>query len=542
MRSSKALANAPSEPSRVGWWALFIPVVVVAATAGLLVWSLWPMMRPARPVVVAQAVYDRAALAPHPADAGQDHASDARAPDPIAGASQGHVVQAAGWVEAEPFLTAATALADGVIERMNVLEGDFVESGAVVAQLVSADAELRVRDARARVALAGAEAAGARAELDAAERAWAEPVALDRALESGAAALAESEAELAQLPMLIEAARATLIRLEEEAARADQSRAQGAATELELLIAQQRLAAQRAEVAAIEARDPILRARTDRMHAELRAARRDRELRIEDQRRLGLARASTAGAQAALDAARTALAQAELNLDRMQVRAPISGFVKRRLKLPGDKVMLGMDDPHSSHVVHLYDPTRLQVRVDVPLADAGHVLIGQRCEVVVEVLPDRVFAGEVLRTLHEADLQKNTLQVKVRVLDPSPLLRPEMLTRVKFLPGGAPGSGTGATGAAPHARLAAPDAAPVGLTLVPDAAIARLDGREVVWSVTAREGSRGTLRPVDVEELGSADGWTRVRGELAPGALVVVEPGEPTPGERVRIRAEGEPS
>ena len=63
--------------------------------------------------------------------------------------------------------------------------------------------------------------------------------------------------------------------------------------------------------------------------------------------------------------------------------------------------------------MRLYDPKRLQVRVDVPLADAAKVRVGQQAKVVVGVLPDRTFDGEVTRVVHEADIQRNTLQVKV---------------------------------------------------------------------------------------------------------------------------------
>jgi HlyD family secretion protein len=34
------------------------------------------------------------------------------------------IVQAPGWVEADPFSTAASALADGIVEEMLVLEGE----------------------------------------------------------------------------------------------------------------------------------------------------------------------------------------------------------------------------------------------------------------------------------------------------------------------------------------------------------------------------------------------------------------------------------
>ena len=44
--------------------------------------------------------------------------------------------------------------------------------------------------------------------------------------------------------------------------------------------------------------------------------------------------------------------------------------------------------------------------------------VGQKAKVVVGVLPDRTFDGEVTRIVHEADIQKNTLQVKVAITDP----------------------------------------------------------------------------------------------------------------------------
>ena len=47
--------------------------------------------------------------------------------------------------------------------------------------------------------------------------------------------------------------------------------------------------------------------------------------------------------------------------------------------------------------------------------------------------PDRVFEGRVSRLVHLADVAKNTIEVKVAVKDPIPLLKPEMLARVRFL-------------------------------------------------------------------------------------------------------------
>ena len=500
--------------------AVIVPLAVVALTALVVGWSAWPTVRPVRTVHVTQAVFERTE---EPRDAGitgDRHAGTGRV---------GTAVQAPGWLEAEPYYVAAAALADGVIERIEALEGDRVRAGQVIARLVSTDAELKLGSAQAELAVAEADLALAEAELRAAETDWNEPVERERAVEAGRAALAESDAEVAQLPSLIAAARATLVQYEEELSRAERSRAGQAATELEVIVARQRVEAQRATVESLEALGPRLAARSERLRADLRAAERNLALRVEERRRLDAARASVDKARGAVERAKVARDEATLELERMVIRAPIDGFVQRRLKAPGDKVVRMMDDPHSVHVALLYDPDRLQVRVDVPLADASHLFVGQRCEVVVEVLPDRTFEGEVLRITHEADLQKNTLQAKVRVLDPSPLLRPEMLTRVRFLPRGE--------------SAQSGDAAPAGgqgRVRVPVHALHTHHGGVQVWAVTNRRGDRGIVRSLHVQRESEADGWAVVSGPLQPGALLVLDADGLREGQRVRFAARAE--
>ncbi|MFI4898780.1 MAG: efflux RND transporter periplasmic adaptor subunit [Phycisphaerales bacterium JB059] len=505
-------AHATMTPHRSRWTTV-LPAGVAAVTLALIGWSAWPVVRPVRPVHVVQAVHDRTESPPAPSGG-----EPAR--------RTGKTVQAAGWLEAEPFYVACSALTDGVIESVEVLEGDRVERGQVVARLVSEDSEFRLAFAEAALEGARAELARAEAELRAAQTDWDEPVERERAIAVGRAALAEARSELEQLPALIEAERATLVRLEEEQSRAEESEQRGAATDIERIIAQQRTAAQRATLEALQARRPLLEARVRRREAELRAAERDFEYRIEERRRLEDAKARVALARARVGRAQATRDEAALELERTEIRAPIGGFVQRRLKVPGDKVMLGMDSEHSAHVVHLYDPSRIQVRVDVPLADAANVFVGQACEVVVEVLPDTTFRGEVLRVTHEADLQKNTLQVKVGVTDPSPLLRPEMLTRVKFL-GDAAGGGTGSAQGAP----------PASTTLVPTGAIRERGEIRDVLVVRSRRGDRGVVEAATVEIVEEREGWSRVRGPIVPGALLVVGADEVAPGERVRVSA-----
>jgi multidrug efflux pump subunit AcrA (membrane-fusion protein) len=207
------------DPPRRSRLPILIPMSVAAMTLGLIGWSAWPTLKPVRAVAVTQAVFDRSSEsttqpATGPADdAGIDHS--------------GATVQAPGWLEAEPFYVACTALADGVVETMEVLEGDRVEKGQVVARLVSEDTELLLQRREAELASAKSNLALAKAELQAAQTAWDEPIDLQRAVETSKAAVAERKAELEQLPSLIESAKATLVRLEEEFTRIQRLRDEG---------------------------------------------------------------------------------------------------------------------------------------------------------------------------------------------------------------------------------------------------------------------------------------------------------------------------
>ncbi|MCB9853270.1 MAG: efflux RND transporter periplasmic adaptor subunit, partial [Phycisphaerales bacterium] len=169
------------------------------------------------------------------------------------------------------------------------------------------------------------------------------------------------------------------------------------------------------------------------IEADQVAARRQLELRIIDTRALGDAKAAVKRAEAAVAKAAAMRDSAALTLSRMEVRSPSAGIVMTRLAAPGSKLMLNMDNPQSAQAVRLYDPEKLQVRVDVPLSEAAKIGVGQRAEIIVDVLPDRVFAGRITRVVHEADVQKNTLQVKVAIENPISALKPEMLARARFL-------------------------------------------------------------------------------------------------------------
>ena len=110
----------------------------------------------------------------------------------------------------------------------------------------------------------------------------------------------------------------------------------------------------------------------------------------------------------------------------MTVRAPQDGIVLERLAVAGDELKAG------APVCSLYDPERLRVRVDVPQSDVEALAVGQEAEVLSDSRPGRPYAGEVLRIVQLADIQKVTLEAQVRIQDADALLRPDMLAQVRF--------------------------------------------------------------------------------------------------------------
>jgi RND family efflux transporter MFP subunit len=266
----------------------------------------------------------------------------------------------------------------------------------------------------------------------------------------------------------------------------------------------------------------VVAATVSRFEAEVAAARRQLELKVNLKRRLEEAKASVAEAEARL-------AEAKLRLARMAVVSPAAGTVINRLVAPGAKVRQAMDGATSAHIVHLYDPARLQVRTDVPLADAAKVGLGQEARIVVDVLPEHEFTGRVARFVHQADISKNTGQVKVSVESPTAQLKPDMLARVKFLARAPAGRDSPENSSGNAVRVFAHQSA-----------LREEGGRDVAWVVDPQS-SKVERRPVSVGLVRRGE-WLEVKDGLQAGDLLVYQPPPSLPdGGRVRLVGEVSP-
>lgn len=347
--------------------------------------------------------------------------------------------QAAGWVEARPTPIVVTALAEGVVERLLVVEGQAVKAGEPVATLIEADARLALEGAEAELRLREADLAKARANLTSARSRNKYPVHLQAPLSEAEAALAKVRAELASLPAKLAAAEAHLrfTQLDLEGKMA----AKAALSQRAIDLAQSELETATATVEELRTRKVQLEAEAAALAARRDTLKQQLDLKIEETRDVDASEAAVQAAEALVLQAQNAVATARLRLERMVVRAPQDGRVLRLIARPGRRVS-GLSPnsmEESSTIVTLYDPQMLQLRTDVPLDQVPRVRPGQPVKIETEAVPEGL-DGEVLFKTAFTDLQKNTLDVKVAIKNPPADLRPDMLARVTFLAAPEPGS------------------------------------------------------------------------------------------------------
>ncbi|MCA9038324.1 MAG: HlyD family efflux transporter periplasmic adaptor subunit [Planctomycetaceae bacterium] len=429
--------------------------------------------------------------------------------------------QAAGWIEPRPTSVSVPALAPGVIEELLVVEGQEVKRGETIARLISVDAEIAVEQARASLALSEGELQRAQVELKAAESRLNNPLHLKAPLSEARSLLAKTITDSQKLPFVIRAAEATVdfTRRSFEGKR----NAGESIPQVVVLQSERDYLTARAELEELQTRAPNLKREIEALQEKVQALEEQLGLLIEEHRQVGEARAKVNSATAACDDAGLRLRQAELTLQRMQICAPMDGRVLRLLASPGTR-MMGLEQTagqNSSTVVEMYDPARLQVRADVRLEDVPLVTPGAPVEIKT-ASSFHPINGTVLQSTSTANIQKNTLEVKVELIDPPSTVRPEMLVTATFL---APRSNT-----PPELPLE------TDRIFVPRQLVSSNDSGSMVWVVD--ENNQANLRTVTLGGDGR-NGLVEVTAGLnETDKLIASATSELNPGETVVIREE----
>ncbi len=417
--SQLALARAPSSedakrPSllrKKRWFSRYaLPLSILVGFFALLVSAAGNQLLPAQTVTVLPVIVKRAEFQ--------------QAGTPL--------FQAPGWIEPRPTATSVAAMTPGVLDELLVVAGQLVKKNEPIARLISVDAELHLEQTKNALAIREGELDRVKAELSAAKVRFENPVHLRAQLADAQSTLAKSETELAKLPFLIEAAESN-VKYTLGSMEGKQS-AKGALPDNTIAKAVNEHAVASASLQELLTRKPNLVREVNALKVVVKTLERQLELLVEETRQLREAEAKVRSAEAYREEAKLQVRQAELALERCAVRAPMDGRILRLTASPGSRVM-GLESTagqSSSTVVEMYDPQKLQLRTDVRLEDVPMVTPGQPVEITTASTSQTIH-GRVLQMTSSANIQKNTLEVKVELLDPPLTVGPEMLATATFL-------------------------------------------------------------------------------------------------------------
>lgn len=252
-----------------------------------------------------------------------------------------------------------------------------------------------------------------------------------------------------------------IVRLEDDEYRAQVQQAKGNLENLEAKLAEAQHGSRPEEIAVAEANMVNAQADQEDARVTLERTRKLADAKVVSRQVLDDAQAKFDGAVARvsslkktldlanlgprheqIDALRGQVVQAKGALDYAQtqlsntiIKAPVTGTILERAVEKGEFVTTSFvgDKGAKGYVVSLADLNDLQVELDIAQNDFAKLHARQKGIISVDAFPDRKYDGYIYEVAPEANRQKATVQVKVKVVNPDEYLRPEMNSSVAFL-------------------------------------------------------------------------------------------------------------
>ncbi len=383
---------------------------------------------------------------------------------PRAGASGSVILNATGYIVAHHKIQVASKVV-GKVAWIGVEKGDQVKENQVIVRLEDSEYRAQLRQAQGNVAAAE----GRLLELSNGSR-----------------------------PEEIEVAKANLV-----SAQADLNNANISLARIQGLVSERVATQQQLDDA---------RGRYDNQAARVTSLERTYELV-----RVGPRKESLMQAEGQLTQAKGQVDLYQTQLNDTVIRAPITGTILERIVEKGEFVTTGFvgDRGAKGYVVSMADLRDLQVELDINQADFARLKRGQRGIITTDAYPDRKYEGVIDEIAPEANRQKATVQVKVKVDNPDEYLRPEMNASVSFVSDEKPATTTEAAPATAAVYLPA--------TAVRDGAVFIVLNSKVI---------RRTVKTAGITAAG-----LRIEDGLIGGEDVIVAPtSEIKEGIRVRTR------
>ena len=111
----------------------------------------------------------------------------------------------------------------------------------------------------------------------------------------------------------------------------------------------------------------------------------------------------------------------------LEVRAPFAGVIVERTAVQGATVEVGKP------LFTLADTTMLWAMVNIPEVDLSRVRVGQKAELIVDSLPDKVFPGTLTWLSDSVDAHTRLARGRVEVSNAEGLLKAQMFARARLL-------------------------------------------------------------------------------------------------------------
>lgn len=116
-----------------------------------------------------------------------------------------------------------------------------------------------------------------------------------------------------------------------------------------------------------------------------------------------------------------------LDLEKSNVKSPLSGVVKTKYIDEGEYVGPG------KKLLEIIDISKVLAQINIPEHEIQFVKTGKRVNVSLDTLPNKTFKGKIKTIGLEADKNSRSFRVEIEVDNPRQELLPGMLVRIKML-------------------------------------------------------------------------------------------------------------
>jgi len=168
----------------------------------------------------------------------------------------------------------------------------------------------------------------------------------------------------------------------------------------------------------------------DKALSTLEAARE--QLKTE-QAQLAVGDAQVRNAEAVVRQRESQLAQAKVDLERTDIRAPVDGVVVKKSVEPGQTVAASLQAPELFIIAQ--DLREMQVDTSIDEAEVGRIRVGQEATFTVDSFPGRTFHGSVAQIRKAAQVVQNVVTYigVIRTANPDLELFPGMTANVRII-------------------------------------------------------------------------------------------------------------